>query len=142
MNFLTIKAVEAKEMFAIDAQEAGYRVSNCHNHTPGFEVTYEDGYKSWCPCDVFDRNAIELRDLDCFNHNCQDNYPDYVKRMFNEESELKDKVHKALGFINSEKFNQLDGHKQKMLIKQYYFMLGYLNVLIERIVYEISVPVE
>lgn len=141
-TFITTKVVDAIPMQALQAELKGFRTNDVPSETAGYEVTYEDGYKSWCPKDVFDRNAIELRDLDCFNHNCQDNYPDYVKRMFNEESELKDKVHKALGFINSEKFNQLDGHKQKMLIKQYYFMLGYLNVLRERIVYEVSIPVE
>lgn len=141
-TFITTKIVDVVTMQALQAELKGFRTNDVPSETAGYEVTYEDGYKSWCPKDVFDRNAVELRDLEYFNHSCQDNYPDYVKRMFNEESELKDKVYKALSFINSEKFNELDGHKQKMLIKQYNFMLGYLNILRERIIYEISVPVE
>ena len=141
-TFITTKIVDVVTMQALQAELKGFRTNDVPSETAGYEVTYEDGYKSWCPKDVFDRNAVELRDLEYFNHSCQDNYPDYVKRMFNEESELKNKVYKAFSFINSEKFNELDGHKQKMLIKQYNFMLGYLNILRERIIYEISVPVE
>ena len=141
-TFITTKVVDAIPMQALQAELKGFRTNNVPSETAGYEVTYEDGYKSWCPKDVFDKNAVELKDLECFNNTCQDNYPDYVKRMFNEESELKDKICKALGFINSEKFNELDGHQQKMLIKQYNFMLGYLNILRERIIYAISVPVE
>lgn len=140
--YMTAKLVATKPMLAIDAENAGYRTNDVPSEIAGYEVTYEDGYKSWCPKDVFDKNAIELRDLDYFNHKCQDNYPDYVKRIFNEESELKDKIYKALDFINSGEFNELDGHKQKMLIKQHNFMLGYLNILRERIIDEISIPVE
>ena len=141
-TFITTKIVDVVTMQALQAELKGFRTNDVPSETAGYEVTYEDGYKSWCPKDVFDRNAVELRDLEYFNHSCQDNYPDYVKRMFNEESELKNKVYKAFSFINSEKFNELDGHKQKMLIKQYNFMLRYLNILRERIIYEISVPVE
>lgn len=141
-SFITIKVVSTEVITAKTAQEKGYRTNDCPDNIKGYEVFYEDGYKSWCPKEVFDKNAVELRDLDYFNHNCQDNYPDYVKRMFNEESELKDKVYKSLDFINSGEFNELDNHKQKMLIKQHIFMLGYLNILRERIIYEISIPVE
>lgn len=141
-TFITTKIVDAIPMNALQAVLKGFRTNNVPNETAGYEVTYEDGYKSWCPKDVFDRNAVEFKDLEHFDHTCKDNYPDYVKRMFNEESELKDKIYKAINFINSEKFNELDGHQQKMLIKQYNFMLGYLNVLRERIIYTINTPVE
>lgn len=141
-TFITTKIVDAVPMQALQAELAGYRTNDVRSETAGYEVTYEDGYKSWCPKNVFDKNAVELRDLDYFTHKCQDNYTDHVKRMFNEESELKDKIYKTVDFINSGEFNELDGYKQKMLIKQYNFMLGYLNILRERIIYEISIPVE
>lgn len=140
-RFITTKIVDACPMQALQAELKGYRTNDVTSETAGYEVTYESGYKSWCPKNVFNKNAVELRDLDYFNHKCQDNYSDYVKRMFNEESELKDKICKILDFINSGEFNELDGHKQIMLIKQYTLMLGYLNILRERIIYEISVPV-
>lgn len=141
-TFITTKVVDAVPMQALQAELNNFRTNDVPSETAGYKVTYEDGYESWCPKNVFDKNAVELRDLDYFNHKCQDNYPDYIKRMFNEESELKDKIYKMLDFINSGEFNELDDHKQKMLIKQYNFMLGYLNILRERIIYEISIPVE
>ena len=139
--FITAKIVNACSMQAIQAELAGYRTNDVPSETAGYEVIYEDNYKSWCPKDVFDRNAIELRDLNYFNHKCQDNYPDYVKRMFIEESELLNKINKTLDFINSGEFNELDNCKQNMLTKQHIFMLGYLNILRERIIYEIDIPV-
>ena len=140
-TFITTKIVDAVPMQALQAELKGYRTNDIPSETAGYELFYEDGYKSWCPKDVFYKHGVELRDLDYFNHKCQDNYPDYVKRMFDEEAELKDKIYKTLDFINSEEFKELDGHKQIMLIKQHTFMLGYLNILRERIIYEISIPV-
>ena len=129
-------------MQALQAELKGYKTNDVPNETAGYEVTYGDGYKSWCPKDVFDRNAVEFKHLDYFNHKCQDNYPDYVKRMFIEESELLNKINKLLDFTNCRKFNELDEYRQDMLTKQHIFMLGYLNILRERIIYEISIPVE
>ena len=141
-RFVIIKIVNGCTMQALQAELKGYRTNDVPSETAGYEVIYEDDYKSWCPKNVFDRNAVELRDLDYFNHKCQDNYSDYVKRMFIEESELLNKINKLRDFISSEKFNNLDDYQQSMSIKQHTFMLGYLNVLRERIIYEISIPVE
>ena len=141
-TFITTKIVNAFPMQALQAELKGYRTNDIPSETAGCEVIYEDGYKSWCPKDVFERNAVELRDLDYFIHKCQDNYPDYIKLMFIEESELLNKINKLRDFINSETFNNLDNYQQNALVKQHTFMLGYLNILRERIIYEISIPVE
>ena len=140
--FVTIKIVDVCPMQALQAELKGYRTNDVPSETAGYEVIYEDCYKSWCPKDVFDTNAVELRELTYFNYICQDNYSDYVKRMFTEESELLNKINKLNSFIISDKFKELDNYKQNMLIKQHRFMIGYLNILRERIIYEISIPVE
>ena len=36
MEILKVSRLQAKEMFALEAQEKGYRVNGFHNHTPGF----------------------------------------------------------------------------------------------------------
>lgn len=141
-RFVTTKIVDACPMQALQAELKGYRTNNIPSETAGYELIYEDGYKSWCPKDVFDENAVEVIDIDCSIHKCQDNYPDYVNRMITEEYELLDKIHKIFDFSNTEEFDKLDEYKQNMLRKQNRFMLGYLHALRERIVDEISIPVE
>ena len=140
--FITTKLVEAKEMLAIDAETAGYRTNDVVSEMPGYEIIYFDGYKSWCPKTVFDKNAIKLEELNSFNIICGNHYPDYVKRMFEEQDQLQEKVVKLMTFINSTKFTELDKIQQDNLNKQYLLMLGYLNILRERIYYEISIPVK
>lgn len=55
-KFIGVKMVEAVPMTASEAFNKGYRVSsNLNDDTQGYEVTYEDGYKSWCPKDVFEK---------------------------------------------------------------------------------------
>lgn len=47
MEYIGIKLISAVPMTAKVAKEKGYRVSG--NTGDGYEVIYEDGYKSWCP---------------------------------------------------------------------------------------------
>lgn len=58
-QFIGIKFVTAEPMPASVAKEKGYRVEN--NNGDGYEVTYEDGYKSWCPKHVFDKANTEVK---------------------------------------------------------------------------------
>lgn len=54
-KFIGVKMVEAVPMTVIEAFNKGYRVpSDLNDDTQGYEVTYSDGYKSWCPKDVFE----------------------------------------------------------------------------------------
>lgn len=63
-KFIGVKLVEAVPMTAIEAVKKGYRsnVTTDGIDVPGYEVTYPDGYKSWCPKDVFERNNFKLSD--------------------------------------------------------------------------------
>lgn len=59
-KFIGVKMVEAVPMTALEASKKYYRVGQDGTIVPptteGYEVTYEDGYKSWCPADVFEKN--------------------------------------------------------------------------------------
>ena len=132
MEIIKVSRIQAKEMFAINAQEAGYRVNDCHNHTPGFEVTYEDGYKSWCPCSTIAHNDIPSSDK-YFIPERESNMPEYINRMHDEFDDLKDKFVKLSDFIKTNEYKQLDLCRQNYLKLQYTFMEGYLSVLSHRI---------
>ena len=77
-KFIGIKMVEAVPMTAQTAKSKGYRVSTNHYYTndnsqdknfidydfnEGYEVTYPDGYKSWCPKHVFDEANRPITDM-------------------------------------------------------------------------------
>lgn len=50
MRYIGVKIVEAVVLTAINARNAGYKVQeDMDPHHQGYEITYPDGYKSWCP---------------------------------------------------------------------------------------------
>ena len=57
-QYIGVKRVSALPMTAREASDKGYRVGQNGSVIPpttqGYEVIYEDGYKSWSPKDVFD----------------------------------------------------------------------------------------
>lgn len=64
-KFIGVKMIEAVEMTAGEARTKGYRVNqDCVDETHGYEVTYESGYKSWSPADVFEKAYYKLADVD------------------------------------------------------------------------------
>ena len=132
MEIIKVSRIQAKEMFAIDAKKNGYRVNYCNNHTLGFEVTHEDGYKSWCPCSIIAYNSIPSFDK-YFIPEREFDMPEYLNRMHDEFNELKDKFIKLHDFIKTNEFKQLDLCRQNYLKLQYTFMEGYLSVLTHRI---------
>ena len=65
-KFIGVKMVEAVPMTAGEAAKKGYRTPIAESamdlYIAGYEVTYEDGYKSWCPVDVFERSYYQIQD--------------------------------------------------------------------------------
>lgn len=61
-KYIGVKMIEAVPMTAAEAKEKGYQTSNFVGEDPGYEVTYENGYKSWSPADVFEAAYFELSD--------------------------------------------------------------------------------
>lgn len=57
MKYIGIKFVDAVPMTADVAKDKGYRVNDSTGD--GYEVTFDDGYKSWCPKNVFEKLNFE-----------------------------------------------------------------------------------
>ena len=68
MKAIGVKLVDLKPMTAKEAVNAGYRVSNNGEIVPpfttGYEITYPDGYKSWCPKQVADASYFGIEKID------------------------------------------------------------------------------
>lgn len=66
-KFIGVKTVEAVPMTASEALQKDYRVGQNGTiigpATEGYEVTYPDGYKSWCPKDVFEEANRPIADM-------------------------------------------------------------------------------
>ena len=60
MKAIGIKMVELIAMCAGEAQYKGYKTNGKEGNDPGYEVTYPDGYKSWCPKEVADKAYFKL----------------------------------------------------------------------------------
>lgn len=54
MKAIGIKMVEFTAMTAAEALAKGYKTNGKSGSDEGYEVTYPDGYKSWCPKEVAD----------------------------------------------------------------------------------------
>lgn len=63
-KFIGVKMVEAVPMTAGQAANKGYRTPVAEKYSDleaeGYEITYPDGYKSWCPKDVFESSYFGL----------------------------------------------------------------------------------
>ena len=135
-KFIGVKMVEAVPMTAFDAAKKGYKTSIYGDevNNPGYEVTYEDGYKSWCSKNVFEKNNVIIQGL------CgkmapgpnKENEP-FVQRVIDEYNELNVKYIKLSAFINSDKMSELDKEDQDDLVYQANAMVAYISILKKRI---------
>ena len=60
MKAIGIKMVKLLAMTAAVALEKGYKTNGKSGNDEGYEVTYPDGYKSWCPKEVADTSYFIL----------------------------------------------------------------------------------
>lgn len=60
-KFIGVKTIEAVPMTAEEAIKNHYIVSDFSSEKDGYEVTYNDGYKSWCPKSIFERTYFEIK---------------------------------------------------------------------------------
>lgn len=137
--YTTIKQVSAIEMSSIEAMTKGYRVNEDSLQIEGYEITYEDGYKSWCPKEVFLKNAIISAPEYSYTIPHSNDYPQYIKRMNEEFKELREKLIDLKTFISGEKFKELTAYQQHLLVMQFKFMDGYINTLGLRLYYETEI---
>lgn len=60
MKAIGIKMVDLQPMLAGAAEYAGYKTNGHTGNDEGYEVTYPDGYKSWCPKEVANKAYFKL----------------------------------------------------------------------------------
>ena len=104
-KYIGIKFVTAEPMSANVAKEKGYRVEN--NNGEGYEVTYEDGYKSWCPKHVFDKANAEVKNEELANTARLMVSADYRERFVAEYVQAKNRYNGLLGMIEKWDANNL-----------------------------------
>lgn len=63
MKAIGIKMVDLQPMCAAEAKDKGYRIGDALDVDAGYEVTYPDGYKSWCPKEVADKAYFKLDEI-------------------------------------------------------------------------------
>ena len=90
MKYIGIKFVNAEPMTAEVAEKKGYRVSD--NKGDGYEITYEDGDKSWCPKDTFEKHNYTIKNEELAK-TCEGMVsPDYKERFKAEYLQLKNRL--------------------------------------------------
>lgn len=133
-KFIGVKMVEAVSMTAGEAINKGYRIGNSMPDAFGYEVTYKDGYKSWCPKDVFEKNNVLIQGL-CGKMLLKPNeeVEPFIQRVIDEYNELNVKYIKLSAFIDSDKMNELDKEDQDDLVIQANIMIAGISILKKRI---------
>lgn len=133
MNYIGIKFISAVPMTAEVAEEKGYRVSN--NKGDGYEVTYDDGYKSWCPKDVFEQHNFIIKNEELAK-TCEGMVsPDYKERFKAEYIQLYNRLHGLKRMLESwdkGTLNFTPTCPRDLYDKQVSGMVTYLNVLAKR----------
>ena len=104
-KFIVIKFVNAEPMSASVAKGKGYRVEN--NNGEGYEVTYEDGYKSWCPKHVFDKANAEVKNEELAETARMMVSADYKERFIAEYVQIKNRYNGLKGMIEKWDANNL-----------------------------------
>ena len=97
MQYIGIKTVNAEPMTVNEALQKGYRTSN--NTGDGYEVTYDDGYKSWCPKDVFEKHNFEIKNEELASTCSMMVSPDYKERFKAEYAQLVNRYNGLRGMI-------------------------------------------
>lgn len=133
MKYIGIKFVDATPMTADVAEKKGYRVSG--NKGDGYEVTYEDGYKSWCPREVFEKHNYTIKNEELAKTCELMVSPDYKERFKAEYVQLKNRLYglqRMLDAWDNDKLNFTPTCPRDLYYKQIAGMKAYLEVLAQR----------
>lgn len=122
-KYIGTKQIEAEPMTMGEADRnhliaVGEKLSKEEQSIEGYHTKYDDGVESWLPKDMFEK-TYKVADTP-------------LDRMHIESRELGDKSEKLSIFIESEKFNELDGVTQGMLKVQRRMMYNYWQILNHR----------
>lgn len=102
-KFIGVKMIEVVPMIAEEAIKNHYIVSAFSSEKDGYEVTYNDGYKSWYPKSIFERTYFEIKFDDKLS-------PEDIDNFIKSEScttagkkyaieKAKDQIWSGLGFV-------------------------------------------
>ena len=133
MKYIGIKTVEAVPMTAIDAIRKGYHTGN--NNGDGYEVTYEEGYKSWCPKEVFEKHNHEIKNAELAATAEYMVSSDYKRRFIAEYIQLKNRYEGLKTMIrkwDNDELNFTPTCPREIYDVQLAAMQRYLGVLEER----------
>lgn len=133
MKYIGIKFVDATPMTADVAEKKGYRTSD--NKGDGFEVTYDDGYKSWCPKDVFEKHNYPIKNEELAK-SCEGMVSqDYKERFKAEYIQLRNRLEglqRMLTAWDAGKLNFTPTCPRDLYYEQIAGMKQYLEVLEQR----------
>lgn len=120
-KYIGTKEVKAQPMNSYEASQKGYKTGKADRIRNGYEVEYEDGYKSWSPAEPFEK-AYKVAET-------------VLDRLLIERDELNERLKKLRQFIESPKFLETvtDKYQRLLLSKQESRMHEYLEILNERI---------
>jgi hypothetical protein len=129
-SYIGIKEVKAQLITAREAYEKGYKTGSIPLTKLGYEVEYEDGYKSFSPREPFEKAYSEIN-LETVS---KENLQPHQERVVDEYNELIEKRNKLFLFFDNPIFKSLDQAEQQRLKNQFKAMMVYANILRERII--------
>ena len=132
-KYIGIKVVEAVPMIAEEALEHGYRIGD--NQGEGYEVTYPEGYKSWCPKEVFEKHNHEIKNKQLAATAELMVSSDYKERFRAEFIQLKNRYDGLQNMIrkwDNDELNFTPTCPRRIYDLQLDAMQKYLNILEER----------
>lgn len=120
-KYIGTKEVKAQPMDSYVASQMGYKTGEADRIRNGYEVEYEDGYKSWSPAEPFEK-AYKLAET-------------FIDRLHIEYSDLVEKFEKCATFVDSEKLRETikDDYPAFLLWLQREIMGRYGSILKQRI---------
>lgn len=104
--YIGIKYVEASPMTAEEAIEHGYRIGD--NNGDGYEVIYEEGYKSWCPKEIFEKHNYRYNNKELASTAMLMVSSDYKDRFKAEYIQLKNRYESLRNMLTKWDNDELD----------------------------------
>ena len=121
-TYIGTKTVSAQPMLAKEALENGYKIGNHKEDEGGYEVMYEDGYRSWSPEDVF-KKAYRLSET-------------YIDRLKIERDDLLNKLNKLHTYLSDNEDKEVygdDAQNKILMTMQKDIMKMYVSILNKRL---------
>lgn len=121
-TYIGTKTVSAQPMSAKEALENGYKIGDHKENEDGYEVMYEDGYRSWSPEDVFNK-SYRLSET-------------YIDRLKIERDDLLNKLNKLHTYLSDNEDKEVygdDAQNKILMTMQKDIMKMYVSILNKRL---------